>query len=81
MVKEVLKMDNVVSKIADNINAAKETDDYQFNFNIHEVSALVEVAFEVYNSFVDHEEKGAVFSSEVNQFLDNLDSALTKLNK
>jgi len=81
MIKEALKMDNIVFKLIEEINGSKDTDDYKFSFNVHELSALQKVAYEVYDSFVDHEEKGAVFSSEVNQFLDNLHSAIEKLNK
>lgn len=80
MVKDVLKMDNIVFKLIEDINGSKDTDDYKFSFNVHELSALQQVAYEVYDSFVDHEEKGEVFTPEVNNFLDNLKSAITKLN-
>lgn len=80
MVKEVLKMENIVFKLIEDINGSKDTDDYKFSFNVHELSALQQVAYEVYDSFVDYEEKGEVFTPEVNNFLDNLRSAITKLN-
>lgn len=80
MLNEVLKMDNIVFKLIENINGSKDTDDYKFSFNVHELSALQQVAYEVYDSFVEHEEKGKVFTPEVNNFLDNLQSAISKLN-
>lgn len=77
--------ESLIQNIVKNIEANRETEKFDISFDVFEISALNEVATSVYNLFCDESDKlesaGKSFSPEINYFLDNLSSAISKLNK
>jgi len=73
----------ILNSIIDDVNICRE-DSFNVSLTVSELTALTNVAYYVYNAFVDLEEhlerEGKSFTKAVTSFVDNLDSAFNKLN-